>query len=696
MSTRCQWLGCRAKPANWLNRLFVFVLLLNSQFVVLSQSDNFNDGDDLGWTRVDYSSQGGPVGTFTVTNGAYRLHYLISSNEMVSFGFPRIASYPADNNVFADFYLQVDLLDWERQLVGYALQGFGLMARAQPDIQTNGFSGYFFLFEPDMFIDFLRFEPDGTWCQCSQDSSILPQDPKTQYRLVFTGTGPALYGQLYDLKDLTTPIQEISTVDSFYAEGICGLWGMDFIGYQNFHGIPTPFTPNSTGPIDATFDNYVATNNPPPITIIHHPSSQTVVEAAPVTFSVQAEGAPPHTYQWMKNGLDIAGAEKARYSLRAELADQGATFSVRVSNSFSTQMSSNAVLTVLSNVTPPRVVNAIGMLDPTKVVITFSKPMSRLAATDPFNYGLEAVGGASPGILDAELTNGTTVVLTTEARIPDVNYVLTVRYLRDATSLQLEISPNPTLRDLAREVQLVAGDMQPWAYFQSDRDPGSGWQRPGFDDAASGWAIGPALFDGKRPPGRTEVGTQPVRTMLNLTNPPTATQITLTYYFRTRFNVPERIEGEKLNLRCFVDDGAVFYINGAEVFRFNMPPPPTVITYYTFSSTFRDAEVYDGPYEVPATNLVAGENLLAAEVHQTNLGSSDIDFAAQLTAILPPPPARLRVTPLGVRTTISWSGAGYLLEEAHALRGPWSLSPLQDNPQTIASDENTRFYRLRQ
>ena len=61
-----------------------------------------------------------------------------------------------------------------------------------------------------------------------------------------------------------------------------------------------------------------------------------------------ATGTPAPTYQWRRNGADLAGATSATYSTPATtLADSGTVFTVAVSNSEGTVVSEAAVLTVL-------------------------------------------------------------------------------------------------------------------------------------------------------------------------------------------------------------------------------------------------------------------------------------------------------------------------------------------------------------
>lgn len=72
---------------------------------------------------------------------------------------------------------------------------------------------------------------------------------------------------------------------------------------------------------------------PVAVTITRHPAPQTVFAGQPVTFTVQASGSAPFTYQWQRNATDIPGASEASFTLDpATSADQGASFRVRVSN----------------------------------------------------------------------------------------------------------------------------------------------------------------------------------------------------------------------------------------------------------------------------------------------------------------------------------------------------------------------------
>jgi len=86
--------------------------------------------------------------------------------------------------------------------------------------------------------------------------------------------------------------------------------------------------------------------------ISQQPTNLSVTIGSPATFSVTAAGVPAVKYQWRKNGSPIANATNLSYTLAsAQGADNGAVFSVVLSNSVGVVTSSNATLTVLSTMT---------------------------------------------------------------------------------------------------------------------------------------------------------------------------------------------------------------------------------------------------------------------------------------------------------------------------------------------------------
>jgi hypothetical protein len=88
------------------------------------------------------------------------------------------------------------------------------------------------------------------------------------------------------------------------------------------------------------------------------PVSQTVETGSPVTFSVNADGSGPLTYQWEEDGLDIPSATGPDYTFTAAPAQDGQSFRCIVGNPAGMVASPAAVLTTMTTtldlVLPPQ------------------------------------------------------------------------------------------------------------------------------------------------------------------------------------------------------------------------------------------------------------------------------------------------------------------------------------------------------
>ena len=162
-----------------------------------------------------------------------------------------------------------------------------------------------------------------------------------------------------------------------------------------------------------------------------------------------------------------------------------------------------------------------------------------------------------------------------------------------------------------------------WRYDQSGADLGTEWTAPDYDDSL--WSMGQAVFF-------TNISTLPAPkgTTLSLSN--SLQRGITTYYFREPFVFTNSTGGVQLSLNPIIDDGAIFYLNGVEVYRYAMPDG--AVTYTTRANVNTGIPTYSGPVNIPVDNLIVGTNIFAVEVHQylPPPGSKDVAFAAELVA----------------------------------------------------------------
>jgi len=103
----------------------------------------------------------------------------------------------------------------------------------------------------------------------------------------------------------------------------------------------------------------LAVNGPPVIT--GQPASQTAVSGTTITLSVTASGAGPFTYQWRRDGTNLAGATGATLVLNAAQPGDSGYYSVVVTNPNGATPSTAATINVLPvGASPNRVLSLDG------------------------------------------------------------------------------------------------------------------------------------------------------------------------------------------------------------------------------------------------------------------------------------------------------------------------------------------------
>ncbi|PKW26708.1 fibronectin type III domain-containing protein [Phycicoccus duodecadis] len=164
---------------------------------------------------------------------------------------------------------------------------------------------------------------------------------------------------------------------------------------------------------------------------------------------------------------------------------------------------------------------------------------------------------------------------------------------------------------------LLSGDA--WRMNGTGADLGTAWTAPSYDD--SRWQLGASQWG---------FGDGDERTVLTWATNPRPT----TAYGRTVVDVGPTTAGiTALRMRLLVDDAAVVYVNGTEVYRFNLPTGPVAYDTRALRYIAGSEENLWRTVDVPATALVPGRNVVSVEVHQDQPSSSDISLDLELSPV---------------------------------------------------------------
>ncbi|HMC28454.1 MAG TPA: lamin tail domain-containing protein, partial [Verrucomicrobiae bacterium] len=192
-----------------------------------------------------------------------------------------------------------------------------------------------------------------------------------------------------------------------------------------------------------------------------------------------------------------------------------------------------------------------------------------------------------------------------------------------------EGSPNPgpaggasSVTNITRTVVNLLSIMgSSWKWDNSGVDQGTAWQAPGFNDTT--WSNGFGLF------GFETMPSEYLPYTFQTTIPaPNQAGGHITVYYRTHFQWNGALTNFQLLSTNYIDDGVLYYLNGAYVGGVRIAPGAT----YTTTAALGTEGVPDF-ITFPTSSLLMGDNVLAAEVHQNATTSSDDVFGMALAAV---------------------------------------------------------------
>jgi hypothetical protein len=160
-----------------------------------------------------------------------------------------------------------------------------------------------------------------------------------------------------------------------------------------------------------------------------------------------------------------------------------------------------------------------------------------------------------------------------------------------------------------------------WKYLVEGGDQGTAWREPEFDDGS--WNSGIGLFGFESTPAVYPYPFQTVWLPIDGR---------FTYYARTHFtwNGPLNWPDVLLRTTNYIDDGAVFYLNGLEVGRVRLPT--NVVIEFNTPALVPPIEGQPDILEFRGSPR-RGDNVLAVEVHNATPVSHDIVFGLSMEGI---------------------------------------------------------------
>jgi|GEM_PF-2503511 len=451
------------------------------------------------------------------------------------------------------------------------------------------------------------------------------------------------------------------------------------------------------------------------------PPDVTVSVGSPLSIqmTVNSGGCAP-TYRWYKgvpgNATLVAGQSTDRLYYPSAVTSYSGSYFLVASNVVGAVTSCVVNVQVIQDIFPPGIISAIAQETGTSntIQVVFSENLLRSSATNPASYIITLLGTTNQVVVSNAQHFQNTVTLRVGGTnwMWGSNYVLTVQGVCDTRTNCLVCCSNQVMIAFFKDLFPYEGISKfydtVWArdiigtnYVFWDQS----WAMPDYNDSDPNlWPTGSGgvyyydLNPSAQPcaPLNTDIGCY--------------YEDVLTYYFRTKFVAPTNTGRATLQINYLVDDGAVFYLNGVEVGRVNMPTG--TITPVTPASTETEATCGTST-NVVVTNLRSGTNVLAAEVHQvSSAASADVYYGVKIRAAiqesLKQPILKVsRVTSAGVPTNtvrnthvqMSWDSTnspGWNLYMATNISGPWTLvatnSPFRTNVTTRAA----RFFNLRQ
>jgi len=279
------------------------------------------------------------------------------------------------------------------------------------------------------------------------------------------------------------------------------------------------------------------------------------------------------------------------------------------------------------DLTPPTVIsyspldNASGVANNANLVLTFSENIQKgvghiiikeggvtIQTIDVVSIPV-SVSGNVVTINPADFSYSAAVNVEIEpgafADLADNNYA----GISDATTWNFTVQAAPPTGP-----QTLVAFGSAWKYLDNGTNQGTAWSAAAFNDAA--WASGNA-----------QLGYGDGDEATTVSYGPDANNKYITTYFRKTISIADASILTSIAGSVKRDDGIAIYVNGTEVYRNNLAAGAAYNTLATLASDDGATAI---AFNFSSSVFVTGNNVIAVEIHQNAVTSSDISFDLQL------------------------------------------------------------------
>lgn len=393
---------------------------------------------------------------------------------------------------------------------------------------------------------------------------------------------------------------------------------------------------------DVTFAMKLVAIVATPLTITEQPQSVSATVGDNVTLSIGVSGGPV-SYRWYRTGFpNILSTSNTVTFNNVQTGLSGSSYYCVVTNSLTTpRTSSVATVTVTQDLYGPEALSAVVLETGTTnlINVTFDESILPTQATASTNNFRVLVSGTTNQFLivsNVQFSGRSAILrMATNNWVIGSNYYVLLNNVADTKGNT--IAPN-TVIGVSWNVTVPMTQMnEAWRYYDcSDPlfcDPNSAavyanqaWAQTNFVPSDFSWGSGPGIF-------ARESGIPSFLCAGDQLNTTISFQTTPTLFRRTFQLAPTYGTSGTLRLRFIVDDGMVLFLNGKEIYRWNVSPNTSPGPEVTINS--RAGTNIGGAYcvtgvSVPVTNLLVGTNWLAAAVLQHQTDDGDTVFGLEM------------------------------------------------------------------